>query len=77
MFPHVDESPVDGEILAGTVFDLVYNPPITQLLQNAKDQGKTIIQGTTMLLAQAARQFEIWTGQPAPAEIYNAGWSVS
>jgi shikimate dehydrogenase len=77
MFPHVDESPVDGEILASTVFDLVYNPPITQLLQNAKDQGKTIIQGTTMLLAQAARQFEIWTGQPAPAEIYNAGWSVS
>jgi 3-dehydroquinate dehydratase/shikimate dehydrogenase len=77
MFPHGDESPVDGEILAGTVFDLVYNPPITQLLQNAKDQGKTIIQGTTMLLAQAARQFEIWTGQPAPAEIYNAGWSVS
>ena len=77
MFPHVDESPVDGEILASTVFDLVYNPPITRLLQNAKDQGKTIIQGTTMLLAQAARQFEIWTGQPAPAEIYNAGWSIS
>jgi shikimate 5-dehydrogenase len=50
---------------------------MTRLLQNAKEQGKTIIQGTTMLLAQAARQFEIWTGLPAPAEVYNAGWSVS
>ena len=29
-----------------------------------------VIQGTTMFLAQAARQFEIWTGHRAPAEIF-------
>jgi 3-dehydroquinate dehydratase/shikimate dehydrogenase len=40
MFPNVDQSPVEGEIQAGSVFDLVYNPPMTRLLQNAKEQGK-------------------------------------
>jgi len=77
MFPRVDESPVEGPIVAGFVFDMVYNPPVTKLLTNALSQGKAIIQGTTMLAAQAARQFEIWTGQPAPAEVYRADWSVS
>jgi len=71
MFPAVDQSPVDGPIQANVVLDMVYNPPITRLLRSAADQGKTVIQGTTMFLAQAARQFEIWTGHRAPAEIFN------
>jgi 3-dehydroquinate dehydratase / shikimate dehydrogenase len=70
MYPLVDESPVQGPIRANVVLDMVYNPPITRLLRSAADQGKTTIQGTTMFLAQAARQFEIWTGHPAPAEIF-------
>jgi shikimate 5-dehydrogenase len=49
---------------------MVYNPPVTRLLRSAIDQGKTVIQGTTMFLAQAARQFEIWTGHRAPSEIF-------
>lgn len=72
MFPGLDATPVQGPIHANVVFDMVYNPPITRLLRSAADQGKTIIQGTTMFLAQAARQFEIWTGQRAPAEIFEA-----
>ena len=70
MFPAVDTSPVEGAIPADVVFDMVYNPRITRLLRSARDQGKTVIQGTTMFLAQAARQFEIWTGRPAPPEIF-------
>jgi shikimate dehydrogenase len=70
MFPAVDASPVTGRIPASVVLDMVYNPPITRLLRSAQDQGKTVIQGTTMFLAQAARQFEIWTGQRAPSEIF-------
>jgi 3-dehydroquinate dehydratase / shikimate dehydrogenase len=70
MHPQVDTAPFNGEIHANVVFDMVYNPPITRLLRSAADQGKTIVQGTTMFLAQAARQFEIWTGMKAPAEIY-------
>ncbi len=71
MFPAVDASPVHGPIHANVVLDMVYNPPITRLLRSAADQGKTVIQGTTMFLAQAARQFEIWTGHRAPAEVFD------
>ena len=70
MFPMVDASPLPGPIPANVVLDMVYNPPITRLLRSALDQGKTVIQGTTMFLAQAARQFEIWTGHRAPSEIF-------
>ena len=70
MFPMVDAAPFQGAIPADVVFDMVYNPPITRLLRSSRDQGKTVIQGTTMFLAQAARQFEIWTGHRAPSEIF-------
>jgi 3-dehydroquinate dehydratase / shikimate dehydrogenase len=70
MYPNVDASAIEGTIPAGVVFDMVYNPRITRLLRSAADQGKTIIQGTTMFLAQAAKQFEIWTGHRAPPEIF-------
>src|SRR2546425_199048 len=73
MFPAVDASPLcpaDGPIPADVVLDMVYNPPITRLLRSARDQGKTVIQGTTMFLAQAARQFAIWAGHRAPSEIF-------
>jgi len=71
MYPNVDTSPVDGQIQADVVFDMVYNPATTALLQQAAAQNKKTVSGTAMFLAQAARQFEIWTGQPAPAEVYS------
>jgi 3-dehydroquinate dehydratase/shikimate dehydrogenase len=77
MYPNVEESLAESTIAANMVFDMVYNPPITQLLRNAQRQGKTIIQGGVMLAAQAARQFEIWTGKPAPAGVYIPDWSES
>jgi 3-dehydroquinate dehydratase/shikimate dehydrogenase len=70
MAPNVDASPVAGTIRADVVFDMVYTPPKTRLLKLAEEQGKRVIPGTTMFYAQAARQFEIWTGQPAPAGLY-------
>jgi shikimate dehydrogenase len=72
MFPKVDDSPVNGSIAADFVFDMVYNPATTKLLRDAAAQGKTTIPGTRMFFAQAARQFEIWTKQPAPREVYAA-----
>jgi len=70
MHPVESASPLEGPIPANVVLDMVYNPPITRLLRSARDQGKTVIQGTTMFLAQAARQFEVWTGHRAPSEIF-------
>ncbi|WP_348268373.1 shikimate dehydrogenase [Edaphobacter paludis] len=50
------------------VFDLVYNPVETPLLRMARQQSIPIITGVEMFVQQGARQFEIWTGKPAPEE---------
>jgi len=57
----------DQEIQARVVFDMVYDPVETHLLQAARAKGITVIPGVEMFVQQAARQFEIWTGKPAPA----------
>ena len=50
------------------VFELVYNPLETPLLRLARQKGIPIITGIEMFVQQGARQFEIWTGKPAPEE---------
>jgi 3-dehydroquinate dehydratase/shikimate dehydrogenase len=50
------------------VFDLVYNPVDTPLIRLARQQGIHVITGVEMFVQQGARQFEIWTGKPAPEE---------
>jgi shikimate dehydrogenase len=50
------------------VFDLVYNPPQTQLLKLAASKGATVLDGIKMLVYQAAKSFELWTGEEMPAE---------
>ena len=56
----------DDEIQAKVVFDMVYDPAETRLLQVARAKGIAVIPGVEMFVHQAARQFEIWTGKPAP-----------
>ena len=61
------ESPLnENEIKARYVFDMIYDPPETRLMKLAKAQGAQVIPGIEMFVHQAARQFEIWTGKPAP-----------
>jgi 3-dehydroquinate dehydratase/shikimate dehydrogenase len=50
------------------VFDLVYNPIETPLIAMARAKGIPVIAGVEMFVQQGARQFEIWTGKPAPEE---------
>ena len=62
-------SPLEAaEINARYVFDLVYNPVETPLLRLARQKGIPVITGVEMFVQQGARQFEIWTGKPAPEE---------
>jgi 3-dehydroquinate dehydratase/shikimate dehydrogenase len=56
----------DKELNASLVFDMVYNPLETPLLKLAKERGLPVISGMEMFVQQGARQFEIWTGKPAP-----------
>lgn len=58
----------ENEIQARIVFDMVYDPAETKLLQIARAKGFHAIPGIEMFVHQAARQFEIWSGKPAPAD---------
>jgi 3-dehydroquinate dehydratase/shikimate dehydrogenase len=64
MVPRVRSSPVAKRLLRKKiVFDAVYNPPVTKLLEEAKSAGGRIIPGTAMYVGQAAAQFELFTGE--------------
>ena len=45
------------------VYDIVYNPIETQLIKDAKKCDLQTINGLDMLVHQAAKSFEIWTGK--------------
>ena len=58
----------DSALKPKIVFDLVYNPADTPLIRLARQRGFNVITGVEMFVQQGARQFEIWTGKPAPEE---------
>ncbi len=67
MYPYVDASPLDlARLRASVVFDMVYYPLATRFITEARGRGLITICGLEMLVAQGARQFEIWTGLTAP-----------
>jgi shikimate 5-dehydrogenase len=64
-------SPMAGAALDGKlVYELLYVPAITRLMADATAAGCTTIGGLEMLVAQAEKQFEIWTGQAPPAGLF-------
>ncbi len=68
-----DDDPMAGVALDGEiVFDLVYAPAETPLIRHARAAGCLTIGGLEMLVAQAERQFELWTGQRPPAGLFAA-----
>ncbi len=64
----IGNAPLDGRI----VYDLVYEPEHTRLLVDARAAGCQTIGGLDMLIAQAERQFELWTGQRPPAGVFSS-----
>ena len=68
MFPRPEPCFFPDRIPAKLVFDLVYNP-LETLLARGRNQDATVISGLEMFLEQAARQFEIWTGDNAPRAV--------
>lgn len=71
MHPNVDESPVPGNCFhEGMIaFDTVYNPEQTLFLKQAGERCCQTISGVEMFVGQAARQFELFTGQAAPLDV--------
>jgi shikimate dehydrogenase len=50
------------------VYDIVYRPLVTDLIENAKYAQASVVYGYEMLIEQGAKAFEIWTGLPAPRD---------
>ena len=61
------QSPLEEkELNTKYLFDLVYTPAETRLVRMARARNIQVIPGLEMFVQQGARQFEIWTGKPAP-----------
>jgi shikimate dehydrogenase len=63
-----DETPLPGGPFDGRlVYDLTYGDSESPLVRDARKAGCLVVEGLPMLVAQAERQFEWWTGQkPRP-----------
>jgi shikimate dehydrogenase len=65
------QSPLSIEVIPKgiLVYDLVYTPWPTPLLELAQKAGARILGGLPMLVYQGAASFELWTGRKAPVDI--------
>ena len=65
MYPNNRKSPIDISIFSNceAVLDIVYNPAKTELMLQAEERGIIAIGGLSMLVAQAAKGFEIFTDE--------------
>ncbi len=71
MHPNTDEQPIPSSWLHDRLFvyDLIYNPLKTRLLEAAEAAGARGANGVGMLVCQGAISFEIWTGRKPPTDI--------
>jgi shikimate dehydrogenase len=73
MTPHLEQSPVEEDLMQGLsssaiTYDLIYTPRPTRFLQQAADQGATIIDGLEMLVQQGAAALRLWLQKPVPVD---------
>jgi shikimate dehydrogenase/3-dehydroquinate dehydratase type I len=65
-FPNDLPLPIEAIQKGMLVLDTIYNPAVTKLMEVAKEKGALPISGKDMLIYQALKAFELWTGK-APA----------
>ena len=71
MYPDIEDTITDIEDSFNEeqiVFDLIYNPTKSKFLRMAEMQGAKVVGGLKMLISQAAKSFELWTGVEMPVE---------
>jgi shikimate 5-dehydrogenase len=73
MHPAIGRSPLEAhELNCRLVFDTIYRPRVTKLMQLAALRGIETVPGVEMFVAQGTAQWEIWTGQRAPEKAMRA-----
>lgn len=70
MFPNTQASPLPEDVMLAfgrndcgtkqTIIDLIYNPPVTRLLQSAADHGCKCVNGRLMLVDQFVESYRLW-----------------
>jgi shikimate dehydrogenase len=50
------------------VYDMIYRPAVTRLLEDARSAGARTANGLSLLLHQGALSLEIWLNRPAPLD---------
>lgn len=69
-FKQPDSNPLDGLLASHLiVMDVAFMPVRTALLLQAAELGCRTVSGTRMLVHQACRQIELYTGMEAPIDI--------
>jgi len=58
----------ENELRTKYLFEMIYSPLETRLVKMARAKNIHVITGDAMFVHQGVRQFEIWTGKPAPFE---------
>lgn len=70
--PKIHESPWPEDVPfpeGATIYDMVYRPARTKLMEMAEIQGSRAIGGLGMLVRQGAAAFKIWTGVEPPVDV--------
>ncbi len=75
MWPEVDSCPLEEYVFSSNtlVADIIYNPLETHFLKEARKAGCITLNGLGMLVAQALKSIEIWTGIPMD---YDTGLNI-
>ena len=74
MYPSKNKSPLSKDYIHEKlmVFDVIYNPLITQLLRDATEKGCKTLGGLDMLIYQGVLAFEWWTSKKPNIELMKA-----
>ncbi len=71
MFPEINDTITELDDSFNNkqiVFDIIYNPPQSRFLKIAEKNGATCFGGVKMFIKQAAKAFELWTGEQMPVD---------
>ncbi len=75
MWPGIESTPWPESLpfpSGALLYDLVYNPPETRLMQQARQTGASGVGGLGMLVHQGAEAFRLWTGIDPPTDVMRA-----
>ncbi len=69
MHPKVDASPLEIVPAGVTLYDMIYRPAKTRVMEQVEAAGGRAVSGLGMLVRQGAAAFQLWTGVYPPVDV--------